>query len=129
VPLTSEEISRIANSVFESEEKAFNFAEVIFTDEETITGINKKHLDRDYITDIITFSYHEGTDPVEGSLYCCAQRIYEQASEFGTDIKEEFARILIHGFLHLCGYDDETTASKSRMTEKENFYLSQLKYL
>ncbi len=129
VPLSDAEIRHIVESVFNNEDADFGFTEVIFTDEPTIVEINKEHLNRDYITDIITFSYHENDEPVEGSLFCCAQRILEQASEFNSDPKVECARVVIHGLLHLCGYADDTAESKERMTNRENFHLTLLKYL
>lgn len=61
---------------------------------------------------------------IEGSLYCCAPRIVEQAEEFGTPPAEEFRRIFIHGLLHLAGYEDGTPEEKETMTRRENFYLS-----
>jgi len=95
-------------------------------DEHAISELNKNHLQKTYITDIITFHYNEEKEPVEATLFCCAQRIKEQAKEFDCDIKSEFCRVLIHGILHLCGYEDTTDKQKLQMRNKENHYLKQL---
>jgi len=99
--------------------------EVVYVDEPEIVRVNKEHLDRDYITDIITFRYDD--DPshkqVEGTLYCCAPRIKEQAAEFESSEEREFRRIFIHGLLHLLDYDDQTDDQRQQMRQLENRFL------
>ena len=126
IPLSTDLCYRIALAISEHEGCTFNFVEVVYVDEAEIVRINKEHLDRDYITDIITFRYDEQEDDkeIEGTIFCCAPRIVEQAEEFGEKPEREYLRILIHGLLHLAGYDDKTDEQKKRMTEKENWYLS-----
>jgi rRNA maturation RNase YbeY len=93
-------------------------------DEDEIVRINKEHLDRDYVTDIITFRYDESdADAIEGTMFCCAPRIAEQAEEFNESRKREFLRIYIHGLLHLIGYEDKSDQQKKEMTAKEETYL------
>ena len=108
---------------------SFSFIEVVYVDEKEITHINQKHLSHDYVTDIITFSYHDPSEnePVEATLFCCAPRIQEQAVEFGVDADTEFLRVYIHGLLHLAGYSDELPDQKAVMREKENFYINHIK--
>ncbi len=102
--------------------------EVVYVDEEGIIEINKKYLQRDYVTDIISFNYDEdeGKKNIEGTLYCCAPRIYEQSTEIGEKPETEFFRILIHGLLHLVGYDDQSDEERANMRTKENFYLRKI---
>lgn len=106
----------------------FSILEVVYVDENEIVEINREYLDRDYVTDIISFRYDEDSDNnnIEGTLFCCAQRIYEQAIEYNEDAGMEFKRILIHGLLHLCGYEDDSPAAKKEMTQRENYYLEKL---
>lgn len=127
VPLDDERAGKICALVLESEAPAgAAFVELVFVDEVEIQRINKDHLQHNYVTDIITFSYHETEQPVETTLFCCAQRISAQAVEFMQSEKTEFERVLIHGLLHACGYDDQSPDEKNRMTELENHYLNQL---
>ncbi|WP_138429719.1 rRNA maturation RNase YbeY [Fodinibius saliphilus] len=126
VPLPSEKYIAVASALSKSEGCEFNFIEVVYVDEDEIVRINENHLERDYVTDIITFRYDESTNnkSIEGTMYCCAPRIKEQAVEFDEPLKREFLRIYIHGLLHLAGYEDKTNEQKQLMTAKENDYLS-----
>lgn len=129
VPVSRKQLLPFLEALCEGESVEFSLLELVYVDEQEIVRINKEFLDRDYITDIITFRYDETeaddiNTSIEGTLYCCAQRITEQASEFKTEPKEEFCRIFIHGLLHLCGYEDQDEESKATMTRLENHYLS-----
>ncbi|MEL7834701.1 rRNA maturation RNase YbeY [Fodinibius sp. Rm-B-1B1-1] len=131
LPFDEHLLSDIAQQIADHEECSFNFVEVVYVDEAKIIEINKEHLDRDYVTDIISFRYDdaETNDNIEGTLFCCAPRIKEQAHEFDESEQREFLRIYIHGLLHLVGYDDQSQETKEQMTGKENFYLHKIEDL
>ena len=129
ITLSQKQAERILNFISKKEQASFAFVEVVYVDESEIERINKEHLDRDYITDIISFRYDEEQEQktqsdIEGTLFCCAQRIKEQAAEFDETQEREFQRILIHGLLHLIGYEDSSKQEKEKMTDLENKYLS-----
>lgn len=128
LPLNKEDITSLVELVAVEESCHLSLLELVYVDEEEIVRINREHLQRDYITDIITFRYDEDNSNknIEGTLFCCAPRIYEQASELNEDVVQEFKRILVHGLLHLCGYDDSSPKEKKQMTDRENFYLEKL---
>lgn len=104
----------------------YETVELVYVDETEITRINKEYLDHDYVTDIITFRLDDGVDnsAIEGTIYCCAQRITEQAAEFKESQKDEFLRVMIHGLIHLIGYNDQTPEEKKEMTLLEDHFLS-----
>lgn len=131
LPFQSKLLTEIAQQVAEHEACSFNFVEVVYVDEAKIIEINKEHLDRDYVTDIISFRYDDSEDnqQIEGTLFCCAPRIKEQAHEFGESQQREFLRIYIHGLLHLMGYEDQSPETKEQMTAQEDFYLDKVKDL
>lgn len=124
LPDLEERFAKILKSISEREKVTFGFVEVVFVDEEKIIEVNKEYLSKDYITDIISFHYHEKGEDIEGTLFCCAQQIKEQAEGLGEEFETELSRIFIHGCLHLIGYEDTTPIEKSAMTQKENEYLS-----
>ncbi|MCH8524628.1 MAG: rRNA maturation RNase YbeY [Balneolales bacterium] len=133
IPLKHEEYRAIMDSIQDGENVTFGFIEIVYVNEDEIVKVNQDHLGRDYITDIITFTYSseddefnalDGTD-IDGTIYMCAPRIIEQSKELNVSVKQEFKRIFIHGLLHLCGYDDNTDELKKVMTSKENAYLSE----
>lgn len=125
VPCNESDLKPLVELISKKEQASFDLLEVVYVHEQEIVRINKEFLDRDYVTDIISFRYDEdeSNKRIEGTLYCCAQRIAEQAKEFDESEESEFKRIFIHGTLHLIGYDDQTPKDKKRMTELENFYL------
>lgn len=126
LPFSESVYSSIAASIADEEEVQFSFVEVVYVDEDEIVRINQEHLDKSYVTDIITFRYDDPADRegIEGTMFCCAPRIIEQAKEFNASPDQEFLRIYIHGLLHLVGYNDKTDDQKKEMTAKENTYLS-----
>lgn len=124
LPLDEARARRIAGMVMAVESASgTQLLELVYVDEDEILRINRAHLQHDYVTDIITFSYHEPGEPVEATLFCCASRISGQAGELHQVEKTEFERVLIHGLLHACGYNDVSPEEKSRMTALENHYL------
>jgi len=129
LPVEQSDLNGCVASIEQYESVEFNLVEAVFVDEVEIRRINREYLNHDYVTDIITFPYHgvEEVSPLlEGTLYCCRERILEQAKEHNVEHKHEFCRILIHGLLHLAGYSDATDAEKETMTNKENFYLTKI---
>lgn len=134
LPVRQENLEELLHLVEMGENVMFQLVELVYVDEEGIVEINQKYLERDYVTDIISFNYHDGDEPsdstekgIEGTLYCCAPRITEQSTELESDSEQEFYRIFIHGLLHLAGYNDTSSEEKETMTRLENHYLEQLK--
>lgn len=125
IPLNKQAAVSILNAVSEHEHCSFAAVELVYVDESEIVRLNKTHLSRSYITDVITFRYDEDSsnEKIEGTIFCCAPRIREQATEFAESELNEFKRIFIHGLLHLTGYEDSSADEKKKMTELENFYL------
>lgn len=95
---------------------------VIFCSDNYILDVNMKYLQHDYFTDIITFDYCEGK-VLSGDLFISVDSVRENSIEFGTDFEEELHRVIVHGVLHLIGYDDHTEEDKKMMRQKENYYL------
>jgi probable rRNA maturation factor len=97
--------------------------EVIFTSDRKVYEINSEFLGHDYYTDIITFNYNEGKT-INGEIYISAERVRENAETYRTLLKTEIRRVIFHGVLHLCGYDDRTKEQKKKMSEMEEMYLA-----
>lgn len=96
----------------------------IFCSDEYLLEINKQYLDHDYFTDIITFDNSEEDKQLEGDIYISVDRVRDNADTFHTDFDSEMRRVLIHGLLHLVGYEDSSEALKTAMRAKEDEYLS-----
>lgn len=96
----------------------------IFCNDEYLLQINKEYLSRDYYTDIITFDQSEDEKFVSGDIYISIERVRENATSSIVAFDEELKRVMIHGILHLIGYDDQTAEEKEAMTKKEEACLS-----
>ena len=109
--------------VAESEIRRLGEVNIIFCSDPYILDINLRYLQHDYFTDIITFDYCEG-DKLSGDLFISVDSVRENALFSGTEFEEELHRVIVHGLLHLIGYDDHSEAEKKVMRSKENYYLS-----
>lgn len=98
---------------------AINF---IFCSDNYILDVNMKYLQHDYFTDIITFDYCE-KDVLSGDMFISIDSVRENAQYYGTDFSNELNRVMVHGLLHLIGYDDHSEADIAVMRQKENYYL------
>lgn len=95
-----------------------------FCSDKRILEVNLEYLQHDYYTDIITFDYCEG-NRLSGDLFISVDSVRENASFYGTEFADELNRVIVHGLLHLIGYDDHTEEDIATMRAKENYYLSQ----
>ena len=108
-----------------SEGKFTGDISLIFCSDDYLLDVNRKYLQHDYFTDIITFDYVEN-DQISGDIFISVDRVKENAEKFSKTIENELNRILIHGILHLLGYMDKEGRDKELMTEQEDFYLDKL---
>ena len=97
--------------------------DVVMTNDGKVYEINNEFLGHDYYTDIITFNYNKGKT-VNGEIYISVDRVKENADKYLVPLKSEIRRVIFHGFLHLCGYDDSTAEQKRKMAEMEEMYLA-----
>lgn len=125
LPLSAAKIKKLVRTIWKQEaEKRKGQISAIFVDNEYIKNLNKTFLARDYPTDVIAFRLEE--QPLEGEVYINVERAAEQADQYHQTLTEELHRLLIHGILHLLGYEDRTEQQKIGIQEKEDFYLSQV---
>jgi len=95
----------------------------IFCSDDYLLEVNRKFLKHDYFTDIITFPTSNNPEIISGDIYLSIDRVYENSSNENDKFEREFARVLVHGVLHLIGYKDNTTTESLLMRSKEDYYL------
>lgn len=117
----------ISNAIT-AEHKMLGEINYIFTSDKYLLSINKEYLSHDYFTDIITFNYCEN-NLMSGDIYISIETVKNNSLQFGVSFIEEIHRVMIHGILHLIGYNDQNEDEKVIMREKENYYLDRLKNL
>ncbi len=109
--------------VAESEIRRVGQINIIFCSDNYILDVNQQYLQHDYFTDIITFDYCEG-DRLSGDLFISVDTVRENSIEYGTEFDDELNRVIVHGVLHLIGYDDHSDDDIAVMRKKEDYYLS-----
>ena len=114
--------------VAESEIRRIGDVNIIFCSDNYILDINLKYLRHDYFTDIITFDYCE-KNILSGDLFISIDSVRENSVLYNSDFDDELHRVLVHGILHLIGYDDLTDEEQNIMRQKENYYLDMRKSL
>jgi rRNA maturation RNase YbeY len=97
----------------------------VFCTDDYILEVNKKFLNHDYYTDIITFDYNESTI-LSGEFIISIDRVKDNSLTHQCAFHKELYRVIIHGVLHLLGFSDKTEIQKMKMRELENLYLNQL---
>jgi probable rRNA maturation factor len=107
-----------------SENKSIGSLNYIFCSDALLVKINTEYLGHTTLTDIITFDNTEEKGVVEGDIYISVERVEENARKYKVVFLTELHRVMIHGLLHLMGYNDKTPYQKKMMRKKETSYLS-----
>ena len=97
---------------------------IIFSNDSKLRKLKKEYFGEDVFTDTISFNLEEEGDPIEGEVYISLERVSENAHTFKQDFTTECKRVIIHGCLHLLGYNDESPEDKTKMIQLEETYLS-----
>jgi probable rRNA maturation factor len=119
-------IREVARAVLEGEGIADYEISVAFVDNPTIHRLNKRYLNHDEPTDVLSFPLSDASArKLAGELVVGVEVAKEQAERRGHDVQAELALYVIHGLLHLCGYDDKSDVTAARMRERERHYLGQ----
>lgn len=98
---------------------------IVIGDDSFLLEFNKKYLNHDTLTDVITFDYGDKKN-IKGDILISIERIKENAKKYDQLISNEVNRVIVHGLLHLLGYKDKTKTEKIIIRNKENYYLDKL---
>ena len=117
-------INTLIKSTINSEGRKINSINLILTDDEFLRKMKNIYFKQDVYTDVISFNLEGPNENIEGEIYISMDRIIENAKLLKSSIDMELKRIMIHGILHLIGYEDKTNSQKENMTKLENKYLA-----
>ena len=118
--LTSAWVAQIINQ----ERRVLGDLNFIFCSDPHLHQLNLNYLNHDAFTDIITFDNSEAVEQISGDIFISIDRVKENAALVTSDFEQELYRVIIHGVLHLIGYNDKSAEEKTLMREKEDACLS-----
>jgi rRNA maturation RNase YbeY len=117
------DIRKFLKDLFKAEGIDAEEINYVFCTDAYLLRINQEFLNHDTLTDVITFPLSPPSVPLSAEIYISVERVKENAHLHLTPFGQELLRVMIHGALHLCGYDDKTVKSKAAMSKKEDEYL------
>jgi len=117
-------ISNCVNILLNDYQIEYGYINFIIVNDNTLRKMKKQYFDMDVFTDVMAFNLEEDGEQLDGEVYISWERIVENAKTLKLAVNDEFKRILIHGVLHLIGFDDQTKKEKTEMTTLENLYIS-----
>ncbi|RMF64358.1 MAG: rRNA maturation RNase YbeY, partial [Bacteroidetes bacterium] len=121
----TQRLDRLVRRVLDGEGIAWHYVGVILTDHATVLDLNRAYLHHDYLTDVLSFNLSGPDDALlTGEVYVDLDTAAERHAEFGVTFEEEVFRYVVHGLLHLAGYEDATPAEKAAMHALEDRYLA-----
>lgn len=117
--------AKLFSKVIREENRVPGDLNFIIAGDEYIRAINIEFLKHNYYTDVITFDNSSG-DHTGGEIYISIDTVRSNAAEYGGSVNDELLRVMIHGVLHLCGYDDATEEERNNMRKMEDRWLGEL---
>lgn len=120
------QLKKFLINLFKKEEKKLDSINYIFCTDRFLLNVNRHYLNHNYYTDILTFNLSDNDfDPIKAEVYISLQRVIENAKRLKTSVNSELHRVIFHGALHLCGYNDSGKKEKDILRSKEDLYLGQ----
>ena len=118
-----DQYSRWISSIIDTESKVEGTINYIFCDDSYLLKINEEYLKHDTLTDIISFDYSIGKE-LHGDIFISIERVRENAVDYRVEFTEELNRVMAHGILHYCGYNDKNKEDELVMRLKEEEKMS-----
>jgi probable rRNA maturation factor len=124
--LSEEDIQQWIEMICQRNDKTFSYLEITLCTDAFLLDMNKEYLDHDDYTDILTFDLNQNDNSKEitGELYISIDRVKDNASGLEISWLDELHRVIIHGVLHLCGWDDTNPVLKESMRKEEDVALA-----
>ncbi|MCL4511021.1 MAG: rRNA maturation RNase YbeY [Bacteroidetes bacterium] len=113
----------LIRQIIREERREADSINVVLVDDDYLLDVNRKFLNHDYKTDVISFDLSENKR-IDGEIYISVDRAKVQARRYKVSLEREVLRLIVHGVLHLAGWDDKTRSQKLLMRKRENVFIS-----
>ena len=121
-------VARWLNEVARTEKTQIADLSYVFCSDDYLLAINQQYLNHDYYTDVITFDHREQmSEPVLGDIFISYERVIDNSEQLNLIVLDEIYRVMLHGLLHLLGYNDATSEEKLDMHLMEDKHLSSIR--
>ena len=117
-----ESLRRFISSIFKKEGNQLKSLDIIFSSDIEILNLNKKFLNHHFFTDVLAFDLSDSQE-ITAEIYISVPRVRENADLNKVSINQELHRVIFHGVLHLCNYDDKSGRKKKKMIGVQEKYL------
>jgi len=117
-------LTELIQKIIQKEKRILDTLNIILCSDQKILNVNIRYLGHDYYTDVITFDSSDADDRIAGDIFISVERVYENAKTYDIIFENELFRVIIHGLLHLIGYNDKEKVDEILMFEKQEGYLS-----
>ena len=123
-PISIQKLKQWISTVIKREQHIAGDINYIFCSRSYLLTLNQTYLDHHYHTDILTFDQSTLPGTISGDIYISIDQVRENALDYGESFQSELRRVMVHGILHLLGYNDQTPEEQTEMRKKEEAYLS-----
>ena len=121
----TDKLKKIILYIFNEEKSKLDEISVIFVNRNKLSKLKKEYFNKDQYTDVMVFNLENENSPIEGEVYISIDDVRLNSKEYNVTFNKEFKRVLIHGILHLIGYNDDSEIAKQKMTKLEDKYLQE----
>lgn len=126
IDVTEIDIASLLGHVFRDEGFTDGDVSVAVVDDPEMHELNRRHLDHDYPTDVLSFVFERNPPSIVGEIVVSAETAKRESRQYGWSPQNELVLYLVHGALHLIGYDDKSPADRQEMRQREAYWLEQL---
>ena len=116
-------LKKFIEKIIKKESKRLVFINYVFCTDKKILEINRRFLNHDFYTDILTFDLSEKGENIQAEIYISIERVRDNSKYLQTSFNSELLRVVFHGVLHLCDYRDKKVEERRIMRYKEEYYL------
>jgi probable rRNA maturation factor len=125
---TPNTIAAQIRAIIQQEGYTLTHLNFIFCSDRYLHAKNLQYLQHDTLTDVLTFDYADTPGTIEGDIYISIDRVSANAQTWQQSFMQELQTVMVHGVLHLLGYEDQTPAARALMRQKETEYVTQKQY-